>query len=284
MSSEQPVERASLKACGVVSLTTDFGLRDPYVGQLEGVLLSVLPSVRTVHLTHGLAQGDLAGAAFVLAHSFGYFPAGSVHLAVVDPGVGSARRMLAAIDRGHAFLAPDNGLLGPVLSGAAEVRALDVERFSLPGRSRTFHGRDVFAPAAARLAGGLDPRELGPLAGDWERLDLPRPRAEAGRVRGRVVSVDGFGNLITDVAADLLAGPAGAWSALLAGSEVAVRGTYAEVEPGELVALVSSFGLLEIARRDGDAARALGAGPGDEVVFTMRSDHEAGRPSQELAR
>jgi hypothetical protein len=173
-----------------------------------------------------------------------------------------------ARDGEHAFLAPDNGLLGPVLSPAADVRALDVARFELPGASRTFHGRDVFSPAAAALASGLDPALAGTPAGACERLALPSPeRGADGAVEGQVLVVDRFGNLITNVPAALLDGPAERWHARLGGRAVPARGTYAEVERGALVALVDSFGYWELAVRDGSAAAELGLAPGAPVRF-----------------
>jgi S-adenosyl-L-methionine hydrolase (adenosine-forming) len=258
---------------GVVTLLTDFGTVDPYVGILKGVLLARFPGARPVDLTHGVTPQDIRGAAFFLARSWSWFPAGSVHVAVVDPGVGSARRILVALEGGHAFLAPDNGLLGPVLSEKADVRALDVERFALPERSRTFHGRDVFAPAAAAIAAGLDPRDAGGAAGAWERLRLPSAaRGPDGALRGEVLFADAFGNLVTNLEA--ARGPAGpsrpggaAGTLEIAGRRLPVVGTYADAPSGELLALVDSYGFLEVAVRGGSAARALGVGAGAPVVY-----------------
>jgi len=256
---------------GVVTLTTDFGLTDPYVGVMKGVLLAQGSGLRLVDLTHGIPAQDVRAAAFHLAHSWRWFPAGSVHVAVVDPGVGSDRPILVARDRGHLFIAPDNGLLGPVLSDRAEVRALEVERFSLPERSRTFHGRDVFAPAAARFACGLDPAEAGPLTTDFARLVFPEPSyGPEGQVQGQVLLTDRFGNLVTNVPADRLPGPPAEWVARVGGSEVPLFGAYAEADPGGLLALVDSFGFWEVAVRDGDAAARLGVGAGEPVTFRRR--------------
>lgn len=257
---------------GVVTLTTDFGLVDPYVGVMHGVLLSAGRELRVVDLTHGVEPQDVRAAGFFLAHSWSWFPAGTVHVAVVDPGVGSARRILVARAGGHAFLAPDNGLLGAVLEPDApgvDVRALDVPRFALPEASRTFHGRDVFSPAAARLALGLDPAQAGPPAGAWERgARPPEPRRSGASVEGEVLLVDRFGNLVTSLRPADLEGPPGArWEARLAGRRVPLVGTYAEAGRGELLALVDSYGWLEVALREGSAARELGVGPGAPVTF-----------------
>lgn len=256
---------------GVVTLTTDFGLTDPYVGVMKGVLLSQGSGLRLVDLTHGIPAQDVRSAAFHLAHSWSWFPSGTVHVAVVDPGVGSDRPILVARERGHAFLAPDNGLLGPVLSEGADVRALDVERFSLPGRSRTFHGRDVFAPAAARLACGLDPAEAGEALEDFERLVFPAPSiGPEGEVQGEVLLADRFGNLVTNVPAARLPGSPRDWTVVVGSAEVPLFGAYSEADPGGLLALVDSFGYWEVAVRDGDAADELGVGPGAPVTFRRR--------------
>jgi S-adenosyl-L-methionine hydrolase (adenosine-forming) len=267
---------------GLLTLTTDYGLADPYVGIVKGVLRATAGSVTAIDLTHAVPPQDVRSAAFFLAHSWRYFPPGTVHLAIVDPGVGSRRRILVARDRGHAFLAPDNGLLGPVLSSSARVVALDVERFSLPGRSRTFHGRDVFAPAAARIAAGLAPERAGRRVADWLRLRFPLPkRARGGTITGEVLLADHFGNLITNVPAAVLAGRASerarasGWSAHAGGARFPVRETYADAEVGELLALVDSYGFLELAVRGGNAAARLQLAPGAPVVFERRSRGKA---------
>ncbi len=262
---------APWRPSGVVSLLTDFGERDPYVGIMKGVLLGIARGAAIVDLTHALAPQDVRAAAFYLEHSWRWFPAGSVHVAVVDPGVGSARRMLVARAEGQAFLAPDNGLLSGVLSSASFVGALDVERFSLVPRSATFHGRDVFAPAAARIAAGLAPEEAGASIADWQRLDAPRPARDGAGWRSEVVLADRFGNLVTSLTADELdPGAARGWVARAAGLEIPVATTYAAVEPGALLALLDSFGCWEIAVRGGDAAARLALGPGAPVGFHPR--------------
>ena len=150
---------APWRPSGIVTLLTDYGLDDAYVGAVKGVLYARGGAgLRVADLTHSVPPQDVRSAAFHLAHAWRWYPPGTVHVAVCDPGVGTERDVLVALFEDHAFLAPDNGLLGPVVGELADVRALDLERFALPRRSRTFHGRDVFAPAAAALAGGLDPR------------------------------------------------------------------------------------------------------------------------------
>src|SRR5258705_6312317 len=149
------------KPSGIVTLLSDFGTEDPYVGMMKGVILSAAPRLAIVDLSHGVPPQNLRVGAWFLAHASAFFPPGTVHVAVVDPGVGSGRKLLVAEDAGHAYLAPDNGILGPVLSPAARVYELDPARFARAGASRTFHGRDILAPAAAAVATGLSPKAAG---------------------------------------------------------------------------------------------------------------------------
>ena len=194
---------------GIVTLLTDFGLRDSYVGTMHAVLLSRCPQIRhIVDLTHEIPHQDVAAGAFQWAQASPYFPIGTVHVAVVDPGVGSDRRALVALDGGHAFVAPDNGLLGAVLGEEARIFELDLERFALPSVSRTFHGRDVFAPAAAALAGGTPPEQLGEPVSQLQPSPLPKFErdAQTGALVGEIQSVDHFGNLISNLPGDELTG------------------------------------------------------------------------------
>src|SRR5690349_311195 len=254
------------KPSGIVTLLTDFGNEDPYVGMMKGVILSHGPELSLVDLTHGVPPQNVRVGAWFLAHAIAFFPVGTVHLAVVDPGVGSGRRLLVAEDQGHAFLAPDNGLLGPVLSKEARVHELDPERYARPGGSRTFHGRDILAPAAAAVALGLAPGKCG--SGETEpevALAFPRPREIApGRIECEVLLADRYGNLILSARPSDLGGRReidGGWVAEAAGRTIPVRGVYAEAAPGELLALVDSYGALEIAVREGSAAARLGLRP-----------------------
>ena len=264
---------------GVVTLTTDFGQRDAFVGIMKGVLLGIARSAVPVDLTHEVAPQDVRAAAFHLRHAWRSFPRGTVHVAVVDPGVGSERAILLALEAGHAFLAPDNGLLSGVLGPTADVRVLDVDAVALPERSRTFHGRDVFAPAAARLARGDAPHSIAPRKASWQRIEWPAARAlEGGGFDAPVELLDRFGNAITALTQSEL-GPSGArgWTARVRGREVPLVGTYAEVAPGEPLALLDSCGRWEIAVRDGDAGRHLGLAAGDRVHFRPRAgEHQDG--------
>ena len=243
----------------LVTLLTDFGSSDSYVGEVKGRLLSLVPAATLVDLSHDIAPGDVAAASYVLGRAWREFPAGTVHLAVVDPGVGTARRALAVDAAGHRFVAPDNGLLSEVFAAAhAEVVSLAVPG----GASRTFHGRDVFAPAAARLALGAALADLGSPVRDLVHLPPRRPHTEGADTVGQVVHVDRFGTLVTNLPA----------SACHAGAEVRLgrhlvplHATFGEVPGGSPVAFVGSGGTLEIAVRDGRADAVLGYGRGAEV-------------------
>ncbi|MCO5167754.1 MAG: SAM-dependent chlorinase/fluorinase [Planctomycetes bacterium] len=255
----------------MISLLTDFGTRDVYAGVLHAVIGGIAPGVRVVDLTHEVAPQDVTEAAFLLDAAAPWFPPGTVHVCVVDPGVGSDRRILCARTRAATFLAPDNGLLTRVLERAPEARlnAVVDRSYFLPEVSSTFHGRDVFAPVAARLALGLDPAALGPEVRDPLRLSLPPERALAsGVTAGEVVHVDRYGNLITNLRPGAL-GPA-VRGARVGGVEVAgpVRRSYAEQDPregGGLLLITGSTGLLEVAVRDGSAQARLGVGRGAPV-------------------
>ncbi len=273
---------SAFRPCGVVTLTTDFGLEDPFVGVMKGRILDRFPAARLIDLTHAIPPQRPAEAGFWLSRCFQYFPGGTVHVAVVDPGVGTERAIVCIAAAGHALIAPDNGLLVPVVarSRASEVYELapaTLAALGIRNVSATFHGRDIFAPVAAELASGrLAPSDLGErrpgLAhggpGDRNTPDGPAraPAAEEGdAVSGRVVTIDHFGNLITDIDSSrlaLLRDP----RITIAGRVLSCRRTYGEARPGELLALVNSFDVLEIAVPGGSAAATLGVGRGAPVL------------------
>jgi S-adenosylmethionine hydrolase len=257
---------------GIITLLTDFGTRDPFVGVMKGVLLGRCPAAKIVDLTHEVAAQQVPGGAFWLAKTYAWFPAGTLHLAVVDPGVGTDRAGLVASAGGHLFIAPDNGLLAPALARdpASQARRIDPELLGLSVPSRTFHGRDVFAPVAAEiLAGRLEWDAVGPLQTELVPLPTTPVRRHGAEVRGTVVTVDHFGNLITNIEAEDLVGIDDPLVSLDTAS-CPLRGTYGEVPSGELLGLVGSFGTLEVACRDGNAERTTGSTRGARVVVRPR--------------
>lgn len=261
---------AAQRPAPLVTLLTDFGLTDPFVGVMKGALLRRLPHARVVDLCHGIAPQSVREGAYWLDRCPPWFPPGTVHVAVVDPGVGSARQVLAARLFGQIFVAPDNGLLSERLLAApdAEVRAVDVERLGLRPASATFHGRDVFAPLAALLARGARRlTELGPACVPVASA-LPRPRAAGATLEGEIVTVDRFGNLISNVDRTAL-GERAPRGVRLAGRDLPVVRTYADAAPGALVALVNAFECIEVAERDGNAAERLALGPGAQLTVAL---------------
>lgn len=250
-----------------VTLTTDFGSNDPFVGIVKGILASRAPAARVVDVTHAIPPQDVFAGALVLRHAAPFFPPGTIHVAVVDPGVGTVRPALCVSTDEALFVGPDNGLLSLAAPPAAVRRIVHLteERFFLSPRSSTFHGRDVFAPVAAALATGTPPASLGPEVSAMQTLAVPEVHREGGQLRGQVIYVDGFGNLVTNLTPGAL--PAGA--VVLRVGTVRVRGVapaYSAVGPGETVAVVNSWGLIEFAIRDGSARTVLDARVGTAVV------------------
>ncbi|HEX7049488.1 MAG TPA: SAM-dependent chlorinase/fluorinase [Longimicrobiales bacterium] len=247
-----------------ITLLTDFGTADGYVAAMKGVIAAIAPDVAIDDAAHDVPPGDVAAAALALARYWRLYPPGTVHLVVVDPGVGTARRALAARADGRFFVAPDNGVLTDVLAAeGGVVVAIENPDLRRPTVSATFHGRDVFAPAAAHLARGVALDEFGPPVEDPVRLERTRPERTREGVRGAVIHVDRFGNLITDIPGEWVRGAA---AVEVAGRSVgAPRRTYGDVAPGAALALVGSTGALEISVRDGSAAAAFGVGRGAEV-------------------
>ncbi|MCD6417083.1 MAG: SAM-dependent chlorinase/fluorinase [Planctomycetes bacterium] len=262
-----------------IALLTDFGFKDSYVGVMKGVIQGICADASIVDLSHNVLPQDVAEAAFVLSASYRYFPAGTIFVCVVDPGVGSDRAVLLMRANQQVFLAPDNGLLSVIADecGHDELRHVTSKDYVLHNASSTFHGRDVFAPVAAHLAAGLDPAQLGPAARNMRRLQLPRPvRTADGSLRGEIIYIDQFGNLITNIREATVRR---SFKAPLEGLELRVKrrkvkgiaNTYAERPAGELVALIGSSAYLEVAVNQGSAAEMLGCERGDTVNLTTSS-------------
>src|SRR5574341_278291 len=242
----------------LITLLTDFGLADSYVAEVKAVLASQSHSAQLIDVTHFIPPGDLRAGQYVLSRVWHRFPPGTVHLVVVDPGVGTPRRALAAEASGHYFVAPDNGILSCLPEGT-RFRSLPIP----PAAAPTFHARDVFAQAAALSANGTAITHLGQAISDPVRAPLPTPRHDGTTVVGEVIYVDRFGTLISNIPGGLV--EPGVRIKVADADAGALRRTYGEVARGKLVAYVGSGGTVEIAVRDGSAARLLGVGVGAQV-------------------
>ncbi len=256
----------------VVSLLTDFGSSEPFVGLVKARVLGACPDANIVDLTHELPPFSVEAAAFWIDRTFEYFPEGSVHVCVVDPGVGTARRILLVQHAGQCFLAPDNGLLAGIAGReGATVRGVDTTCLGGAGLgkpSATFHGRDLFAPLAGRLAAGtLRPEEMGQPLEDWMRLERRPAEVTPTLARGRVLFADNFGNLISNIDA-IPTNEYKDWEVRAGGRMLPWVRTYGDAAPGSLVVLENSFGVLEIACVGGSAARVLGSDVG--TLIEMR--------------
>lgn len=255
----------------IITLTTDFGTRDPWVGIMKGVILGICPGARLVDLSHDIAPQDVLEGALCLEAAASFFPSGTIHLAVVDPGVGGSRRPLALRAGEQCYVGPDNGLLSLVFEGGEGMDAVELtaREYQLSPTSRTFHGRDIFAPAAAYLASGVALTRLGPPVIDPVRLIVPSTRHENGLILGEVIGADRFGNLLTSVTERDLAtlGGSRAMVVEVGGVEVgAPVSAYTEAPPGGMGVVVGSTGRLEVFVREGSARSALGIGRGAPVV------------------
>lgn len=251
-----------------ITLLTDFGTTDGYVAAMKGVIAEIAPSVVIEDATHYIDPGDIPAAAHALRRYWRYYPAGTIHVVVVDPGVGSDRRALAIRADQRLFVGPDNGVFTYVLTDCADRTVVEITNthYTREEISNTFHGRDIFAPVAAHLAKGLELEQLGNIVNDPVLVAFPPPLVTENAVRGEIVAIDRFGNLATNIPASMVRGSA---VAECAGREVRVVRTYADAEDGETIALINSDGMLEIAMRDADAADTLGAGRGDAVVLRL---------------
>jgi S-adenosylmethionine hydrolase len=251
------------------TLTTDFGSASGYPAQMKAVLLSALPDARIVDVSHDVPPFDLLAGALLLEAALRWFPPDAIHLAVVDPGVGTARRALCVVGAdGRRYLAPDNGLLTPFLGAGARVFALEPGRAVPLPRSATFHGRDLFAPAAALLARGAEPGALGARVEDPVRLPWPAAVVSGGEIAGETLASDPFGNVVTSIReADL--GGATVAEASVADRRARWVRTFGEGGPGELLAMIGSGGRVELAVREGSAAALLGAARGLTVRLVL---------------
>jgi hypothetical protein len=259
-----------MKPSGIITLTTDFGLSDPYVAMMKGVILSINSSARLVDVTHQVGTGSIFQAAMLIRETFPYFPEGTVHLAVVDPGVGSDRRLIALQAAAHLFVGPDNGVFWPVLRDfeGTEAVQLTQSRYFLPSITQTFHGREIFAPIAAHLSLGLSLESLGSIVRDLTKLNIPQPYVKEELLCGQIIRVDNFGNLVTNIPARELMDFLGFSSPRVAVGKLVIRKLsriYADCEEGEPLALINSSNLLEIAVNLGRASEYIGLRNGEIV-------------------
>jgi len=261
----------------IVTLTTDFGLNDHFVGTMKGVILRIVPDAEIVDICHSVQAFDILDGALALAQTYSYFPPRTVHLVVVDPGVGGARRPIIASSEEQSFVAPDNGVLSLMYAREERlnVRHITSEHYFLQPISNTFHGRDIFAPVAAYLAKGVEHEKFGEEITDFVRFNAPRPKpTDANTVRGVVLRVDRFGNLITNFTAQdapaLFQQTPPAFKIVVGKREISVmRSNYAEGAPGEVFGILGSMGYLEIVANRGSAAQLVGSGKGTEVQLIL---------------
>lgn len=248
---------------GVITITTDFGHKGPFAAVMKGVILGRFPEAKIIDLAHDIPAQWPPEAGFWVRRAYPYFPCGSVHLAIVDPGVGTEREILIVEYDRHVFMAPDNGLLAQLLDNAenALVYHLDhsrLEKMKITNPSATFHGRDIFAPLAAEIASGrISPMHIGKLTDEWTPGWLDKAEVSANKVTGAIVTIDAFGNLISNIDDAMIKSIVNP-IVHIGGHDVPILQTYGRAQPGELLALINSFGVLEIAKAEGNAADGLG--------------------------
>jgi len=269
----------------IITLTTDFGTNDHFVGTMKGVILSIEPDAHIVDICHSVQAFDVLDGALTISQAYSYFPTGTVHMVVVDPGVGTARRPLVVSSERHHFVAPDNGVLSLVFQREQRLNARHVtgEHYFLQPVSNTFHARDIFSPVAAYLAKGVDPAKFGEEVTDFVRFSAPKPKpVNENTLRGVVLKVDRFGNLITNITpqdAPMLFGEnPGAFKIMVGTREIReIKEAYALGAPGEVFGILGSMGFLEIAANRGAAAQLLGVGKGTDVNIVLGEAAAAGK-------
>ena len=269
----------------IITLTTDFGTNDHFVGVLKGVILDIVPEAAIVDISHAVQAFDVLDGALAISQAYSYFPNGTIHVVVVDPGVGTTRRPILASSDGYFFVAPDNGVLSMVYAKEPRmhVRHITSEHYFRQPVSNTFHARDVFAPVAAYLAKHVDSHKFGDEIEDFVRFAAPRPKATGeGRLRAVVLKVDRFGNLITNVTPEdvptLFTAKPSAFKIVVGNREIIdIHASYAEGGPGEVFGILGSMGYLEIVSNRGAAAQITGAGKGSEVSIFLGEAAAAGK-------
>lgn len=280
-----PICEETLAQHPIITLTTDFGNNDHFVGAMKGVILDIVPDAQIVDICHAVQAFDVLDGALTISQAYSYFPNRTVHVVVVDPGVGTARRpIVASCDKYH-FIAPDNGVLSLVYAREPRmhVRHITADHYFLQPVSNTFHARDIFSPVAAYLAKEVDALKFGDEVEDFVKFTAPKPKAvDENRLRGVVLKVDRFGNLITNIMpqdAPMLFEPDAKGFKIVIGSReiTEIHSAYAEGAPGEVFGVLGSMGFLEIAANRGAAAQLTGAGKGNEVTILLGEGAAAGQ-------
>jgi S-adenosyl-L-methionine hydrolase (adenosine-forming) len=271
----------------IITLTTDFGTNDHFIGTVKGVILNIVPEAEIVDISHAVQAFDILDGALTIAQAYSYFPAETIHLVVVDPGVGTDRRVLVVKTEKHTFVAPDNGVLSLVYGREERlhVREVNAEHYYLQPVSKTFHARDIFAPIAAYLGKGVDTEKFGEIITDFVRFNAPKPKSVDGTtLKGVVLKIDRFGNLVTNItpqdAPMLFQLDPLPFKITVGKREITdIKTTYAEGAPGEVFGILGSMGYLEIATNRGAAAQLVGTGKGSEVIVALQGAVAAGNGS-----
>ncbi len=261
----------------IITLLTDFGLKDHYVASMKGVMLSINPHATLVDVTHQVAPQDIHEGGFILANAYPCFPRGTIHLAVVDPGVGGSRKPILLVTEDHYFVGPDNGLFTFVMQKEKRTKVLSLTNpaYFLPRVSDTFHGRDVFAPVAGYLSRGIKPEDFGSRLRSWVSLDVREPSVKGNALTGEVVHVDAFGNLVSNISEEALRGFSGKRPVMVRiGRRTIGRigKSYGDGAKGEVVALIGSGGFLEVSVSEGNAQRALKIQKGEKVKVEVKDE------------
>lgn len=263
----------------IIAIITDFGDQDFFTASMKGVIAQINPDARVIDITNNTPHFDILAGAFILKASYRYFPSGTIFVAVVDPGVGTSRRILVAESTDYYFIAPDNGVLSWVREENKEmtVREVNSEHYFIPRKGRSFEGRDRMAPLAAWLSRGINTENFGPVIDDYKRVSIDRPKREENKIWGKVIYQDGFGNLITNISEKeylemVKDKEAGRFFMSLQEKKIPIRESYGSVEKGELVCLLNGQGFLEIAKREGSAAAQTRAKSGDPVMLAEEGE------------
>jgi S-adenosylmethionine hydrolase len=259
-----------MKRSGIITVLTDFGISDPYVGVMKGVMLSINPDAKIVDITQNVRAGSILQAATFIHDTYRFFPEGTVHLAVVDPGVGSDRREICVEAGGHIFVGPDNGIFWHIIDGHKKKKVVQLteKSFFLSDVSDTFHGRDIFAPVAAHLSKGAKSKSMGILIGDPVKLDFPKAQVDKDILRGQIIRTDNFGNLITNIHKSDVLSFLETREPIINIGNVEIRrlsDNYSNADSGEILALINSSDMLEIAVNMGRASEYVGLSNNEQI-------------------